>query len=129
MYIIIDVQIMSSTKKKKGNEAAAIVNATVTNMTGIIISPAVILILLNNLTDIDILDTFFKLAMKIMIPFFVGQIIRVSVGDKGRKWILRKKAYFKKCVEMDYFILFFVRFQSHLRLVLMQILLMFSMYF
>ena len=76
-------------------------------MTGIIISPTVILVLLSNSTDIDILNTFFELAMKIMIPFFVGQLIRISFSDKGREWILNKKAYFKKFVEIGLFYIIF----------------------
>ena len=58
--------------------------ATLTNLTGMIISRSVILILLNSLTDIDILDTFFVLFMKILLPFCVGQLIRISIGDRER---------------------------------------------
>eukprot|EP01084_Bolivina_argentea_P260329 439596_1 len=95
------------TATAEGNEAASIVNATLTNLTGIVISPAVILILLQNAATVDILGTFFELAMKIMLPFFVGQIVRCGVGDLGRKCILDKKQYFKKCIEFGLFYIIF----------------------
>lgn len=63
------------TKTAGGDEAAAILNASVGNMVGVFLSPLLILGYLGVAgDDVNLMDVFSKLAVRIVIPLIVGQI-------------------------------------------------------
>ena len=56
------------TANSNGNEAAAVVNTSMSNLLGIALTPALILAFLGNLGDIDIAAVFIKLALRVILP-------------------------------------------------------------
>ena len=56
------------TSSCNGNEAAAVVNCSGSNMLGIFVSPALIFIFLGNLGNVDMATVFLKLALRVAIP-------------------------------------------------------------
>jgi sodium/bile acid cotransporter 7 len=64
------------TKTAGGDEAAAILNASFANMIGVFLSPLLILGYLGvSGDDVNLVDVFYKLAVRIVIPLIIGQII------------------------------------------------------
>ena len=51
-----------------GNEAAAIVNCTIANVLGIVLTPALFFVFLGNLGNVDIAQIFLKLALRVVVP-------------------------------------------------------------
>lgn len=64
------------TTSSKGNEAAAIFNAACGNMLGIFVTPALILLYLGIDASVDIGNVFLKLALRVVLPIAVGQILQ-----------------------------------------------------
>ena len=56
------------TSSCNGNEAAAVVNCSGANMLGIFVSPALIYIFLGNLGNVDMVNVFLKLALRVAVP-------------------------------------------------------------
>eukprot|EP01083_Nonionella_stella_P098272 276304_1 len=86
------------TVNSNGNEAASVVNTAVANLLGILLTPALIFIFLGNLGSVDIATVFYKLALRVVVPFGLGQIIRNS-GDRVRQNIKTYKPILKKISE------------------------------
>ena len=59
-----------------GNEAASVINTAMANMLGIVVTPGLILIFLGNLGSVSIGEIFFKLTIRVIVPFVFGQIVR-----------------------------------------------------
>eukprot|EP01084_Bolivina_argentea_P306920 530435_1 len=87
------------TVNSSGNEAAAVVNTTVANLLGIILTPGLILLFLGNHGNVDIGTVFYKLALRVILPFSIGQIIRKIGGNKAQNFIQKSKAILKKISE------------------------------
>ena len=64
------------TRSAEGDEASAIFNASFGNLVGSLISPALILGYLGTQGDIELLDVFYKLALRVLLPIAIGQILR-----------------------------------------------------
>ena len=64
------------TRSAHGDEASAIFNASFGNLVGSFISPALILGYLGTQGDIELLDVFYKLALRVLLPIAIGQILR-----------------------------------------------------
>jgi sodium/bile acid cotransporter 7 len=81
------------------DEAAAIFNTVFSNMTGIFLSPILILLYLGIDGDIDIPGTFTKLSIRVLLPLAVGQIIRqtmppvVRIVKKNKYWFSKSSEY------------------------------------
>lgn len=77
------------TKTSGGDEAAAVFNAAFGNMVGVFLSPVLILGYLGVTGDVDIATVFYKLALRVILPLVIGQIIQKSfrtlVGDFVKK--------------------------------------------
>eukprot|EP01083_Nonionella_stella_P098271 276303_1 len=86
------------TVNSNGNEAASVVNTAVANLLGILLTPALIFIFLGNLGSVDIATVFYKLALRVIVPFGLGQIIRNS-SDQTRQYIKNIKCILKKLSE------------------------------
>jgi len=68
--------VLVLTKSSSGDEAAAVFNAAFANMTGVFISPALILLYLGVEADIDLGKVFFKIGLRVILPTFIGQVLQ-----------------------------------------------------
>jgi sodium/bile acid cotransporter 7 len=68
--------VLVLTKSAGGEEAAAIFNAAAGNMIGVFLSPVLILGYLGVTGDIDLVEVFYKLALRVVLPVIVGQLLQ-----------------------------------------------------
>jgi len=89
------------TQNARGNEAAAIINTTLANLLGIIVSPGLIYLFVGEFGDnVNFGDIAVSLCLRVIVPFMLGQIIRLFLGHNLRLWLKPKKAFFKKITEI-----------------------------
>jgi sodium/bile acid cotransporter 7 len=68
--------VLVLTKSAGGDEAAAIFNAAAGNLIGVFLSPVLILGYLGVTGDIDLVEVFYKLALRVVVPVIVGQLLQ-----------------------------------------------------
>lgn len=68
--------VLILTKAANGDEAAAIFNAAFGNLVGVFLSPLLILGYLGVSGNVNMVDIFIKLAVRVLLPIFVGQILQ-----------------------------------------------------
>ena len=78
------------TKAVGGNEAAAIFNSAFGSFLGIVMTPLLLLSLMGNSASVPFFDIFSTLAITVVIPLFVGQILRGYV----KEWLEVRKPPF-----------------------------------
>ena len=83
------------TRASGGEEAAAIFNAAFSNLAGVFISPALILAYLGAEGDIDLLSVFYKLALKVLLPIGIGQLLQ-KFSKSAVAFVEKYKVYFGK---------------------------------
>jgi predicted Na+-dependent transporter len=71
------------TKVSGGDESAAVFNSAFSNVLSVFLSPALIFTFLGVKGDVNIADVFYKLALRVVVPFMVGQILQ-----KKSKWAI-----------------------------------------
>lgn len=82
-----------------GDEAAAIFNAAFGNLVGVFLSPVLILGYLGVSGDVDIWDIFYKLALRVILPVLVGQLLQkfappvVAFVEKHKKGFAAAQQY------------------------------------
>jgi sodium/bile acid cotransporter 7 len=80
------------------DEAAAIFNTAFGNMIGIFLSPFLILGYIGVSGNVPIGTTFYKLAVRVILPLFIGQVVRKT--SKGLvAFVKTHKPYFAKAQE------------------------------
>ena len=87
--------VLVLTKAAGGDEAAAIFNAAFGNLVGVFLSPVLILGYLGVSGSIDLANVFYKLALRVLLPILIGQLLQKfckPVNDFVKKY----KKYFKK---------------------------------
>lgn len=67
------------TRQAGGNEAAALINATVGNLLGIVLSPLLLLLYLGTRTTVPFGKILLDLAYTVLIPLVVGQIVQYAL--------------------------------------------------
>ncbi|GKY93560.1 hypothetical protein MPSEU_000323400 [Mayamaea pseudoterrestris] len=80
------------TRAAEGDEAASIFNASFGNLIGAFVSPALILGYLGRQGNLDLLDVFYKLAMRVLLPIAIGQILR-NLFTRVKELVKKYKAY------------------------------------
>ena len=90
--------VLVLTKSAGGDEAAAIFNAAFGNLTGVFLSPALILGYLGVSGSVDLGRVFFKLGLRVVLPIAVGQVLKNYVPP-AKEFVKRYKKYFKKAQE------------------------------
>ena len=90
--------VLVLTKSSKGDEASAIFNAAFGNLMGVFISPLLILLYLGQKTSVDLGNVFFKLALRVLVPILIGQIIHRYVASIV-SFVKAHKKKFKKVQE------------------------------
>jgi sodium/bile acid cotransporter 7 len=94
------------TQAAHGDEAAAIFHTAFSNMTGIFLSPVLIVLYLPAITvNVDLLEVFKELTYKIIIPLIVGQVVHLTCTPLRELYFAHKRV-FKKTQE--YCLLFIV---------------------
>jgi sodium/bile acid cotransporter 7 len=68
--------VLVLTKSAGGDEAAAIFNAAASNLIGVFLGPVLILGYLGVTGDIDLVEVFYKLAIRVVLPVIVGQLLQ-----------------------------------------------------
>ena len=87
------------TKSAKGHDAAAIFNCALANLIGVVISPFLILFFLGMSSEMNPLDVFIKLALRVLLPVFCGQMLQRSswvntrVIQKYKQWFKNIQQY------------------------------------
>ena len=71
------------TRAAGGNEAGALCNSVLGNLIGLIITPALLLLLLGTHGDAPITEVFKQLSVEVLLPLTVGQIIRLLAGERA----------------------------------------------
>ena len=67
--------VIVMTKASGGNEAVALLNASLGSIIGVFLTPALILIYLGQESDIKFGEVVLKLVYRVIIPIIVGQIL------------------------------------------------------
>jgi sodium/bile acid cotransporter 7 len=88
------------TKSSGGDEASAVFNAAAGNLMGVFLTPALVLMYLGESEGIDIGTVFLKLAVRVLLPIFVGQIIQYKI-PVIKDYVAARKWYFKKSTEVS----------------------------
>ena len=83
-----------------GDEGAAVFNAACSNLVSIFLSPLLILGYLGVSSDVNVLNTFIKLILRVVVPLFVGQIIR-KTSNNVVAFVKGHKKKFKKVQELS----------------------------
>jgi solute carrier family 10 (sodium/bile acid cotransporter), member 7 len=87
------------TQAAHGDEAAAIFHTACSNMTGIFLSPVLIVLYLPSITvDVDLIEVFKELTYKVIIPLAVGQVVHLGCKFLREFYFAHKKT-FKKTQE------------------------------
>jgi solute carrier family 10 (sodium/bile acid cotransporter), member 7 len=77
-----------------GDIAASIFHTTVGNITGIFLSPVLIVLYLPSVSaDVDLPHVFLDLTYKVIIPLFCGQIIHILVKHAREFYKAHKKIF------------------------------------
>jgi solute carrier family 10 (sodium/bile acid cotransporter), member 7 len=83
------------TKSSNGDEASAVFNAAVANLVGVFVSPFLILFYLGVHGTMDPIDIFIKLALRVLLPVVIGQILQRM--SWVQTYIIRQyKGFFKQ---------------------------------
>ena len=64
------------TKASGGDEASSIFNSAFGNLVGVFLSPALILGYIGVSGEVKVLNVFFKLAIRVLLPIIVGQLLK-----------------------------------------------------
>ena len=103
------------TKASGGDEAAAIFNAAAGNLLGVFLSPVLILGYLGVTGDIDLLEVFYKLALRVVLPVVVGQVLQKTskaVVEYVQKHKKRFKAAQQHCLVFIVYTVFCKTFED-----------------
>ena len=86
--------VLVLTKASGGDEAAAIFNAAAGNLMGVFLSPVLILGYLGVTGDIDLVEVFYKLALRVVVPVVVGQVLQ-KTSEAVMEFVQKHKKHFK----------------------------------
>ncbi|WP_067694967.1 bile acid:sodium symporter family protein [Nocardia jejuensis] len=88
-FCLVPSTVQSSiafTSIAKGNVAGAIVSATVSNLLGVFLTPALVILLMNTTGQAKVdLSAIGDIVLQLLVPFFIGQLIRPKIKD----WMAR----------------------------------------
>jgi sodium/bile acid cotransporter 7 len=78
------------TRMAGGDTAAAVVAASLSNLLGVFITPALVAVLLATNAAVDA-SSFVRIVVQFLLPFVVGQLVRPWLGA----WVLRNDGWLK----------------------------------
>jgi hypothetical protein len=101
-----------------GDEAVSIFNAAFGNLVGVFISPALILAYLGTKGNINVLDVFVKLMLKVLLPLAIGQALQ-KLSTRVVAFVKTHKKHFGKaqqyCLNFIIYCVFCKTFMSKKR--------------
>lgn len=71
------------TRAAAGNEAAALCNSVLGNLIGLVVTPALLLLLLGTHGEAPISSVLGQLSLEVLLPLLVGQVIRLLAGARA----------------------------------------------
>jgi sodium/bile acid cotransporter 7 len=83
--------VLVLTTSAGGDQASAIFNAAFGNMVGVFLSPVLILGYLGVTGNVELADVFAKLALRVLLPICLGQVLQ-----KSSKWVVAIVQKYKK---------------------------------
>ena len=97
--------VLVLTKASSVDEAAAIFNAAFGNMCRVFLSPVPILGYLGVTSDVDLVEVFYKLALRVVVPVIIGQILQ-KMSQTVVAFVKKNKKHFKQA--QQYCLIFIV---------------------
>jgi sodium/bile acid cotransporter 7 len=85
--------VLVLTTSAGGDQASAIFNAAFGNMVGVLLSPVLILGYLRVTGSVDLVDIFYKLALRVLLPIFLGQVLQ-KTSHLVVEFVKKYKKYF-----------------------------------
>lgn len=70
------------TRTAGGNEAGALCNSVLGNLLGLVVTPALLLLLLGTHGEAPISSVLGQLSLEVLLPLLVGQLIRLAAGSR-----------------------------------------------
>ena len=83
------------TKISGGDEAAAIFNSACSNLVAVFLSPTLILLYVGVTGDVNVTQVFFKIALRVVLPVVVGQILQKQ-SSMAVKFVQYYKKFFRQ---------------------------------
>jgi solute carrier family 10 (sodium/bile acid cotransporter), member 7 len=71
------------TRTAGGNEAGALCNSVLGNLIGLVLTPALLLLLLGTPGEAPITQVLGQLSLEVLLPLLVGQLVRVCAGERA----------------------------------------------
>ena len=90
--------VLVLTSSSGGDEGAAIFNAAFGNLVGVFLTPLLILMYIGVEGGVELTNVFFKLAIRVVLPIAVGQLLR-NFYKPAVEWQKRNKKVLKKVQE------------------------------
>jgi len=82
------------TKAAGGDEASSIFNSAFGNLLGVFLSPALILFYIGVSGKVKVVQVFFKLSVRVLLPIIIGQLLKWFVAPVN-DFVKKFKKYFK----------------------------------
>lgn len=83
------------TKASSGDEASAVFNSAFGNLIGVFLSPLLILGYLGVTADVDLVKVFYELALRVVLPVIVGQLMQKTLPTVVEFYKNHKKMFAK----------------------------------
>ena len=80
------------TAMARGNMAAAVCSASASSIIGIVVTPLLVLLLLNldaEGASFSFLDTLFSISLQLLVPFIAGHLLRPIIGE----WVASQRSW------------------------------------
>lgn len=87
------------TVSSKGDEATAIINSTLGNLLGVVISPLLVLLYIGHSSSMDIANIYMKIFLRVILPLIVGMIVR-SIVPGADLFAIERKHFFQTTREI-----------------------------
>ena len=93
------------TRMAGGDTAAAVVAASLSNLLGVFVTPALVALLLATNAAVDA-GSFIRIVVQFLLPFVVGQLVRPWLGD----WVARNDRWLKHVDRSSILLVVFLAF-------------------
>lgn len=90
--------VLVLTSSAGGDESAAVFNAAFGNLVGVFLTPALIFMYIGVDSDVELAEVFFKLGCRVVLPLFVGQLLR-NYYKPAVEWSKKHAKVLKKVQE------------------------------
>ncbi len=95
----------------RGNLAAAVCSASASSLIGILVTPLLVLILLDldaSGAGFSFLDTLVSISLQLLVPFLTGHLLRPWLGD----WIAKQRSWLSKVDQTSILLVVYTAFSA-----------------